>query len=430
MNWRGKTWLEEQLAKYPDIPRYMAGAADEVIRLLGEIAREDALSPDAPGLAHRFAGAVSRLNEIDPFYQFEFTVTDGKTTVTAHPRYPDAMRDRPINASTSLRFDESPASQEAQAAFDEFMVFGTKVTIPAAHVAKVTVDGPGGMGGDLSGGALTLDGTLQPGPQAANVILLRIPPEPPVSQVLRLNVTSRSMGPAGGLRIEAQDGAGLLKLDLRVNPAKGEYQAGLKYVFIPDVLPRDAVPVLRFGQALGSGERMAFTDLSGHVFGTGSGAFGPSDWPADYIRCAEALAEVQELAGAFFPLPPEFTPEDQYNIDYARTLLRGEDAHITWGGATAQLDAAAVESLLEGINETGEVFTFFCRTQETIHIGGGQLPLGWVMQTAHSTRITNLEDVRAWYRASTDGRIEVRLDPANTNEMTVRSAPNKPAEEG
>jgi hypothetical protein len=106
---------------------------------------------------------------------------------------------------------------------------------------------------------------------------------------------------------------------------------------------------------------MAFTDPSGHVLGAGSGAFGPSDWPAAYIQCVEALAEVQELAGAFFPLPSAFTAEDQYNIDYARTLLRGEEAHITWGGATAQLDAAAVESLLEGINETGEIFSFFCR---------------------------------------------------------------------
>jgi hypothetical protein len=266
-----------------------------------------------------------------------------------------------------------------------------------------------------------------PGPQAANDVLLRIPPEPPIRQVLRLNVTSRSMGPAGGLRIEAQDGTGLLRLDFRVNPAKDEYHAGLKYVFRPDVLPRDAVPVLRFGQALGAGERMAFTDLRGNVLGVGSGAFGPTDWPADYIRCAEALAEVQQLAGAFFPLPPDFTAEDQYNTDYARTLLHGEDAHITWSGATARLDAAAVKSLLEGINETGEVFTFFSRIQETVQIGEGQLPVGWVMQIAHSTRITNLEDVRAWYEAGAEGRIDVRLDPANNTEMTVRLAPEEPA---
>jgi hypothetical protein len=110
MDWRGKTWLEEQLAKYPDILRYIAAAANEVIRLLGVIGvlgvigAQGCAAARRTRLAHRFAGAVSRLNEIDPFYQFEFTVTDGKAMVTAHTRYSDAMRDRPITASTSLRF--------------------------------------------------------------------------------------------------------------------------------------------------------------------------------------------------------------------------------------------------------------------------------------------------------------------------------------
>ena len=319
----------------------------------------------------------------------------------------------------------------AQAAFDGSMVFGTSVTIPAAQVAKVLVGAPGGIGSDFTGGDLILDGSLQPGPDvAANALLLRIPPEPPVRQLLRLNVTSRSVGPAGRLRIEAQDDAGLLKLDLRMNTAKGEYQACLRYMLLPEVLPLDAVPVLRFGQALAADERMAFTDLSGKVFGAGSGMFGPSDWPANYVRCAKALAEIQELAGAFFPLPSAFTLEDQHNIDYARTLLRGEDAHITWSGATAWLDCGAIRSLLERINGADKDFSLLCRTQETVKIGSGQVLLGWVMQTAHSARITNLEDVLAWYRGRTDGRIEIRLGPANTNQMTVRPTPDEPIGEG
>jgi hypothetical protein len=32
-------WLEEKLAQYPDITRYFSGADEEVVRLLGEIAR-------------------------------------------------------------------------------------------------------------------------------------------------------------------------------------------------------------------------------------------------------------------------------------------------------------------------------------------------------------------------------------------------------
>jgi len=55
--------------------------------------------------------------------------------------------------------------------------------------------------------------------------------------------------------------------------------------------------VLRFCVALANGEQMAFADPSGNAFGTVSGSFEPADWPEAYIRCAERLAEVQQLAG-------------------------------------------------------------------------------------------------------------------------------------
>ena len=54
LEWLGKTWLEEQLARFPDIVRYFSGAADEVVRILTEISREDALPDDAAGLAQQF----------------------------------------------------------------------------------------------------------------------------------------------------------------------------------------------------------------------------------------------------------------------------------------------------------------------------------------------------------------------------------------
>jgi hypothetical protein len=43
LTWLDKTWLEEQLAAHPDIGRYFAGASDEVVQILKDIAREDAL---------------------------------------------------------------------------------------------------------------------------------------------------------------------------------------------------------------------------------------------------------------------------------------------------------------------------------------------------------------------------------------------------
>jgi hypothetical protein len=53
LTWLDKTWLEERLAAHPDIGRYFAGASEEVVQILKDIAREDALPSDAAGVATR-----------------------------------------------------------------------------------------------------------------------------------------------------------------------------------------------------------------------------------------------------------------------------------------------------------------------------------------------------------------------------------------
>ena len=56
-------------------------------------------------------------------------------------------------------------------------------------------------------------------------------------------------------------------------------------------------------------------------------------------------------------------------------------------------------------------------------MAGGQLPLGMVLHIMHSTRIANLDEVRAWRLAGADGSIDVRLEPASNRDMTVQAAP-------
>jgi hypothetical protein len=227
LDWKDKTWLEEKLAQYPDITRYFSGAAEEVVRLLGEIAREDALPYDARSLGERFSGAARRLNEVDPYYQFAYSVTGETTTVTAHPKYPDAPRDRPLQVTATLRFDDSPASQEIRSGLTDFMTYGTRVVIPGVHVEGLVVDAPGGLGGGFPGAELVLDGTYEPAPEAAETIVLRIPPHPPIRRAVRLRIGERSRGQSGGLRMACQDKSGLLTLEQRLDPAQKTLHASL-----------------------------------------------------------------------------------------------------------------------------------------------------------------------------------------------------------
>jgi len=422
LDWLGKTWLEEQLAKCPDIIRYFSGAAEEVIRILAEISREDALPDDAAGLAQRLAGQVSRLNEIDPYYWFGFVVAAGMVTVTAHPRYPDAPRDRPITVTAALQFDDSPGQHEVREDLADFMRFGTPVTIPADSITSLTVDAPAGLGGEFPGGALTLDGTLPAGTSQAAAVLLRVPAQPPVRHLLRLDVTGRSAGPAGGLRVLARDRSGLLTLDLRFDTVQRACQAHLAYQFYVDALPQDAVPALRFCAAVAAGQEMAITDPAGNIIVTSSGPFGPATWPERYIQCAGTLAEVQQLAGTAFPLPAAFAAEDQRDLHYAHAVLHGEDVQAQWSGMIAPLAAPAVDRLLAQIGQHGNPFSLTAAMPETLLVAGGQLPLGLVLHVMHSTQIANLDEVRAWRLAGTRGSMEVRFEPADNRNMTVRAA--------
>lgn len=431
LTWLDKTWLEEQLAAHSDIGRYFAGASDEVVQILKDIAREDALPSDAAGVAMRMSSTVARLNEIDPYYTFDFTIAEDRTVVSCRPRYPDALRDRPISFSAQLKLDDA-TPPGLRAAIDDFMRYGSAVQIPAENIGGLSIDMPGGLGSQFAGGGMALDGKIAAADAAeAKYLVLRVPPVPPVRHVLTMDIPRRSKGPAGGFRLHAQDRAGLLTLDMRINPAASTYNAHLSYQFNDQVLPKDAVPVLALCNALAGGEQMAIATLDGQILALGSGPFSHLNWPDGdgYLRCARQLAEIQERAGAFFPLPIAFEPEDQYWMDYASKLLRGEDVQISWPGSTAHCDRDQVRFFLEETAEIGEAFTFFNRSQETLEFACGKVSLGWVTEIAHSAKLDNLGELRTWYDSGGDGRIEVRLAPANNDQMTVRlSGPRKETE--
>jgi hypothetical protein len=125
----------------PEMPpygRYFAGAAEEVVQILKNIAREDALPSDAAGVAMRMNGMVTRLNKIDPYYSFDFTIAEGRTVISCRPRYPDALRDRPISFSAQLKLDDA-TPPGLRAAIDDFMLYGSPVQIPAENIGRLNM---------------------------------------------------------------------------------------------------------------------------------------------------------------------------------------------------------------------------------------------------------------------------------------------------
>lgn len=128
------------------------------------------------------------------------------------------------------------------------------------------------------------------------------------------------------------------------------------------------------------------------------------------------LTEVQELADAFFPLPLEFRPEDQQDMEYTRMLLRGEQVQEGYDD-TVQADTAS--KLLTQVDTQGELFAFAASNRNP-YSSWRHLALGFVQRWMPTVQMSNLDDVRTWDQARARGTIEVRLIPSDDKRMTIR----------
>ncbi len=86
------------------------------------------------------------------------------------------------------------------------------------------------------------------------------------------------------------------------------------------------------------------------------------------------------------------------------------------------LTAPAADKLLSQAGPRGDSFVLTLAGPQTVMAAGGHLPVGTVLQFIRSTRITNLDEVRSWRQAGTDGTINVQLEPGETREMTLQAA--------
>ena len=126
IEWRGRTWLDAELAIRPEIARYfLEGADQEVLNLLRDLKAEEAAITSAPHAAERVRRLVKRANELDPHYRFEIHTDGQRVTTTIIPRYRGAELDRPIGVKMTFTFPQTAPGSEAHEALVESIEFGT-----------------------------------------------------------------------------------------------------------------------------------------------------------------------------------------------------------------------------------------------------------------------------------------------------------------
>lgn len=158
LSWRGRTWLDQQMASHPAIPRYyLEGGDSEAIRVLRELGREQAaLACGIPDAMERFQVLRQRLDEVSPHYRLDVSIVGDTITVLVRPRYRDAERDHPILINAGFAFPDTPTGREAAEQLQRAFDYGDEVVIEPEHVRDLRIDMPGQPTQDLSGSKVIL----------------------------------------------------------------------------------------------------------------------------------------------------------------------------------------------------------------------------------------------------------------------------------
>jgi hypothetical protein len=345
LRWYGRTWLDGQMAAFPDIQRYyIEGIRDEVLELLRQLNEEQsALGGGAVDAIARFDRLRSRLNELDPQYRFELIPGPAEMAMTTFPqaamysqrqgehgpvtiavisKYLDAARDRPIMVKADLRFPETEIGQEAAARFHAFLDYGDPAIVDEGNVQKIDVNAPGGLGGTLG------RGTLQIGPLAADTVFLldarfRALNEGG-SQLASLPV--RFTTGHGGLRgrvITGQDATGVLHISVRFDETERQVKVIVNVRPVNGLLPASLLAPLRLARALRRPNIATVTVAEGDLWD-------PTPMPdldlvpSEYLELVEQLARVQVETNTPFPLPNEIDAEDVAMLHRLVRLFDGE----------------------------------------------------------------------------------------------------------
>ena len=432
LDWCGKTWLDEKMAACPEIQRYfLEGAKDEVYELLRELGneKEKARIVDVAGAVARMGTLMEtlhqRLNEIDPHYRYVMgmmgpgatllssnallAVRLGDLRVEVFPRYRDATKDRPITMNWTVALGAEDAE------IREALEYGKGVTLPSRVLTGLTMDAPGGLGGDLDVGELSLwpvdteldeRVTLSLDIMDGDDLLISCP----------LDFTKRTSGPSGSI-CSGTDSSGWLELDLKVNLVEGELEGRFRWTAQHGV-PAAMLPVLRWIDACRPPHRLRIRWPEGPelLSEIESSLGGDASW----FEVVEAVAYVQERTGIYREMPVEMTEDEAEEALRFSALLKGETVDFTW--KPFRLNVAQWGPEHDDL-VARESSAFIFEWEIGWEFDGTLYPIGRVRNYIASALLADVESVR---QELADGMVPVlRFEPSERDQgqqMLVRES--------
>ena len=392
IEWYGKTWLDEKMSAFPDIRQYfLEGTNDEVVRLLRELHKEQAIVTDVPDAMERLRTLRDRLNEIDPHYRYDLSTgkdaPDGRPTdvvfsvgfcdmrVDVYSKYLGATKDRPVTVSVRILVDtDDEVVQDA-------LNYGSEATIPRHMVDSVTIDAPFGLGGDFTEAELTLIPINNLDDPVT--FLFDIMDGDKILASLPVHLTERTSGLRGST-LTGADSTGWLQARIKVNVETMGLEA--KFWLTPQsTMPEALLPLCRWVDACKPPHHLRFRWQGGLEPRT---EIQESFLADDSLnRIVEALAYLQKRCGIHWEMSPSLTPEEGQQILAAAAMLKEETIDFTWNSWNLRLDHSkpALQELMDG-----STHAFLFRQDVWIELEGMTVATVRTQIYLESARLANL----------------------------------------
>ncbi|UQX09359.1 hypothetical protein [Candidatus Mycobacterium methanotrophicum] len=354
----GLLYCDTKAAQYRKVVDYYMRDGKERLQaavddLTAIIARRVDRQPNEPLVATDvmtdLASIYNALNDHDPFYRYEFGVSDSPPAPNPSSAEPglvgvhatrhdsvwiaikifalslESLRERPIGGQ--LQFSAPEDDDELGEQFQKFIDYGAPVTMPPGTVSG-SLDLPGGLGGELQGASLQVLAAPEGGQADPAELALAIV-EPDSDTVIASTTIRRIEQSAGqaGVRSVFADQADLFTLEMLVRAGHLEGSMNLDVEYnLEGRRPGQLIDSLKVLSAWQSPNRLAF----GRTYGPsdyGVVATIPTDGAEDsgnWAQICEALAQLQNHVSVLLKMPAEMSRDEALDIIFAAKLVSGQ----------------------------------------------------------------------------------------------------------
>lgn len=383
----GKGRLEESVATLSTVIRSLTpgGVASNTEKQLGQIA--------PPDVEHSILAVHKALNEFDPHYRFDYTVSQEPfadisqplLVAVTHRRHEDryvtfyvfarcmaSLEERPIPLNINISRNINP---EFDKKFEEFAKFGTDLDIPEG-VASITHDLPGGLS----------EGTIEFVGRIAAIANSKSPREKMRLQVIDsdgdvLAETLAEFDPSTsgptrkGLRRVGYEVNGVFEYEQRFDEEKQEVTFMLRHKRLDGKAPADLLSGLNFIKHLHEGNTLRLCPPFGPTVNCPTqrlDGFPHPDSDIDVtINFMSALIKLQEVTTTQIIVPDldTITRKKVAEVISAAELISGNVKSSEWEAITMHLRPEIEEVPIDPISIVGFFPLIVTLGEEELHLG-------------------------------------------------------------